>query len=95
MAVGSDQRREERRPIVAAMVPEPDLEAALDLFAIADLAWHDCYGPRDLAVPPGVVDDILLLCEGSLRRLVRLALSATWDFRDVRMAADSKRSARS
>ena len=91
MAVGSDQRRQERRPLVAAVVPPADLEAALDLLAIGDLAWHDCYGPSQLAIAATVLDDILLLCDGNLSRMIRLTRGAIRDFRDLRVAADERR----
>jgi hypothetical protein len=55
------------------------------------MAWHDCYGPRDLEVPPGILDDILLLARGDLAWLIRVSLEAVHDFRDVRVAADAER----
>lgn len=91
MAVGSDQRRDERRPRLEAIFEAQHVEAALDLLAMADLAWHDCYGPRELVIPPDVLEDILLLCRSDLSRLIRVALAAITDFRDVRMAADQAR----
>jgi hypothetical protein len=58
------------------------------------MAWHDCYGPRELEVPAAVLDDILLLAHGDIATLVRLARAAVIDFRDVRMAADAERADR-
>ncbi|MEV4532378.1 hypothetical protein AB0J82_00940 [Asanoa sp. NPDC049518] len=91
MAIGSAARRQERRPAVVDRFGAADMEAALDLLHLADMAWHDCYGPRDLAIPPDVVDDVLLCSEGDLRTLVHVALAAVVDFRDVRVAADQLR----
>lgn len=91
MTVGSEQRRQERSARVAASFPGRDVEAVLDLLHLADMAWHDCYGPRELAVPPPVLDDVLLLARGDLRALVRTARDAVLDYRDVRVAADAIR----
>ncbi|MDS0140103.1 MULTISPECIES: hypothetical protein [unclassified Amycolatopsis] len=91
MAVGSEQRRRERTPRIEAQFSSKNVEAALDLLHLADLAWHDCYGPRELELPPQVLDDVLLLSEGNLAKLIRNARAAVVDFRDVRVAADDKR----
>lgn len=74
-----------------AAVPRRQVEAALDLLHLMDMAWHDCYGPQELEVPPAVLDDVLLLAEGDLALCIRVALDAVRDFRDVRVAADEKR----
>lgn len=91
MALGSAQRRAERRARIEASFPAGQVEAALDLLALADSAWHDAYGPRDLEVPGDVLDDILLLAGGDLATLVTTARAAVTDFRDVRMSADQVR----
>jgi hypothetical protein len=91
VAVGGAARREERRPQVAAIFAGPDVEAALDLLAMADMAWHDNYGPDDLSIPPAVLEDILLLCRGDLNTLIRVSMAAVIDFRDVRVAAAAAR----
>lgn len=91
MAVGSLQRRQERKPRIEAQFPAEEVDAALDLLHLADMAWHDCYGPRELEVPEQVLDDVLLLANGSLRDLVRDVLLAIEDFRDIRTAADDER----
>ena len=92
MAIGSEARRRERRPRVEEQFGTRRVDAALDLLHLMDMAWHDCYGPRELEVPPEVLDDVLLLADGDLAKLVRLALAAVVDFRDVRLAADDRRS---
>ncbi|WP_433832844.1 hypothetical protein ACQP2E_17215 [Actinoplanes sp. CA-015351] len=91
MAIGSDGRREERRPRVEGTFPSSHVEAALDLLHLTDMAWHDCYGPGELALPDPVLDDILLLADGGLVALIRLSREAVIDFRDVRVAADHHR----
>ena len=91
MAVGSHARRDERRRRIEAAFPGGQVEAALDLLHLADMAWHDCYGPRELALPGPVLDDVLLLAGGDLVALIRVARDAVGDFRDVRVAADHLR----
>src|SRR3954467_3096746 len=73
MAIGSDQRRRERRPRVMRQFDPGEVEAALDLLALTDMAWHDCYGPRELEIPAHVLDDVLLLAQGNLAKLIRVA----------------------
>jgi hypothetical protein len=65
-------------------------EAALDLLEITELAWHDCYG--EPTFPDEVLDDLLVLSDGDLARLVAAARLAVTDWRDLRVAADRKRS---
>ncbi|MFB6398124.1 hypothetical protein [Polymorphospora lycopeni] len=91
MAVGSAQRRGERLPRIAASFRQPEVEAALDLLELADLAWHDCYGPQELCLPPDVLDDVLVLADGDLAALARMARAAVRDHRDVRVAAGEHR----
>jgi hypothetical protein len=91
VAIGSEQRRAERRGVVAAQFAGDHVEAALDLLHLGDMAWHDCYGPRELEIPSDVLNDVLLLARGDLARLVRWTRAAVVDFRDVRAAADGKR----
>jgi hypothetical protein len=93
MAIGSRQRRAERRPRIKELFDPKHVDAALDLLHLTDMAWHDCYGPRELEVPPRVLDDILMLAEGDLATLIRVAREAVIDFRDVRTAADDRRAA--
>jgi hypothetical protein len=90
MAIGSEQRRRERRPEVEALFGPQRAEAALDLLHLADMAWHDCY-PKDLAIDPDVLADILLCSRGDLAELISVAREAVIDFRDVRLAADALR----
>ncbi|WP_435205717.1 hypothetical protein [Micromonospora sp. bgisy143] len=91
MALGSEQRRAERRPRVEGLFAGGQVDAALDLLHLMDMAWHDCYGPQELEVPPPVLDDVLLLADGDLAVLITVAREAVIDFRDVRIAADERR----
>ncbi|OXM60779.1 hypothetical protein [Amycolatopsis vastitatis] len=91
MAVGSAQRRQARTPRIEAQFSSAHVKAALDLLDLADMAWHDCYGPRELEIPSQVLEDVLLLAEGDLAKLIRISRAAVLDFRDVRMAADDER----
>ncbi|MGN9910085.1 hypothetical protein ACTMTJ_21280 [Phytohabitans sp. LJ34] len=91
MAVGSAQRRQERKPLVEASFAPREVEAALDLLHLTDMAWHDCYGPRELEIPARVLDDVLLLARGDPAALISVARAAVIDFRDVRVAADHER----
>ena len=64
VAIGSEQRRRERRPRVKALFASREVEAALDLLHLTDMAWHDCYCPHELEIPSQVLDDVLLLARG-------------------------------
>ncbi|MFF1608775.1 hypothetical protein ACFVYA_13420 [Amycolatopsis sp. NPDC058278] len=91
MTVGSEQRRQARTPRIEAQFSSADVEAALDLLHLADMAWHDCCGPRELELPSQVLEDVLLLAQGDLASLIRISRAAVLDFRDVRVAADDER----
>jgi hypothetical protein len=60
-------------------------EAALDLFELLELAWHDCYG--DITPPQQVVEDVWRFAEGDLGRLAAAARLAVTDHRDLHLAA--------
>ena len=62
---------------------------ARDVLVLTEMAWHDCYG--EAAPPASVIDDILVVADGDLGRLVQAALLAVTDFRDLRVVADAKR----
>lgn len=89
MAVGRPERRDERRTRVVASVGESSADAALDLLELVELAWHDCYG--ELTPPDDVIEDILILGQGRMDRLIRAAYLAVVDWRDLRVAADAQR----
>ena len=63
---------------------------ALDLLELTELAWHDCYG--EITPPAAVIDDILLLSEGSIDRLIEASRLAVTDWRDLKVAAQELRS---
>jgi hypothetical protein len=94
MAIGNEHRRQARKPRIEAQFSSADVEAALDLLHLADMAWHDCFGPRELEMPSQVLDDVLLLAEGDLAKLIRTSRAAVLDCRDVRLAADDERTKR-
>ena len=64
-------------------------DRAKEVLALTEMAWHDCYG--EASPPASIVDDILVVADGDLARLVQAALLAVTDFRDLRVAADAKR----
>ncbi len=61
----------------------------LDLLELTEIAWHDCYG--EMTPPETVIDDMLLLSEGSVDRLIQMARLAVTDWRDLKVAADEMR----
>lgn len=88
MAVSREERRSERRTKVAAYFADRT-DRALDLLELLEMAWHDAYG--EVPPPESVIDDVLLLSEGSLRLLIRWARLAVADSRDVHVAASAAR----
>ena len=89
MAVGRAARRSERQPRVVAVFGEEQAPRALDLLELLEYAWHDCY--REVTPSEAIVDDILLLSEGRIERLIEMARLAVTDWRDVRLAAEYRR----
>ncbi len=71
---------------------ERDVEAGLDLLELAELAWHDCYG--EITPSEAVVDDILIVSEGTLAGLIRAVRLAVTDRRDLMVLADDMRQGR-
>lgn len=74
---------------MAAVFADSDVEPALDLLELAELAWHDCYG--EITPSDAVVDDILIVSEGSLSGLVGAVKRAVTDARDLRVMAAAMR----
>ena len=62
---------------------------ALDLLELLELAWHDCY--NEITPSEEIIDDILLLSDGRLDRLIVAARLAVTDSRDLKMAAEDRR----
>ncbi len=59
------------------------------LLELLEFAWHDCYS--EITPPEEVVDDVLVLSQGDLSRLISSARLAVSDWRDTRVAADRLR----
>lgn len=92
MAVARAERRKQREARIVAVFGADVAEAALDLFELTELAWHDCYG--EVTPPDAVIEDMLAVSGGSIDGLVRAARLAVIDSRDLRMAADRVRGRR-
>jgi hypothetical protein len=73
-----------------AVFGEEGASLALDLLELTELAWHDCYG--EVSPPEDIVEDMLLLSEGSIARLIQFARLGVTDWRDLKVAADAYRS---
>ena len=71
------------------MYAEAQASAALDLHDIFELAWHDCYG--EVTPPPGVIEDMFTLSDGTVGGLIQAALLAVTDWRDLKVAAEERR----
>jgi hypothetical protein len=88
MVTSSEDRRRTRSQR-ATEVFGSRAEAALDVLALLDFAWHDCY---DEPTPSDdVIEDIWLVADGNLGRFVSAAHLAVLDFRDLRLRADERR----
>jgi hypothetical protein len=87
MAVGRAERFEERKPRIVAVFGsgEERLRLVSEIFALMEMAWHDCYG--EVSPPEEVVDDVLLCSGGTLDGLVTAAHLAVVDARDLRVWA--------
>ncbi len=92
MAVGREQRRIQRRERVSHHFAETDVDPALDLLEMLEIAWHDCYG--DVTPSEDIVDDVLILSAGELAGLIRSAHLAITDWRDLNMEAAAIRNQR-
>ena len=84
--------RAERRAAREARACEAfgsDASAALDLFELTELAWHDCYG--EVTPPDNVIDNMFVCSGGSLATLAKATRVAVTDYRDLWMWADQVR----
>jgi hypothetical protein len=88
MAVSRAQRRIEREPRVIAVFGDEGAPRALDL-ELVEYAWHDCY--QEISPPEEIIDDMLLLSDGRIDRLIAVARLAITDWRDLKVAADTRR----
>lgn len=83
--IGRKNRRVARRDRVEAVMGATDVDAALDVIELMELAWHDCYG--EPSPPEQVIDDVLTVSRGDLASLASAALLGVTDWRDLRLAA--------
>jgi hypothetical protein len=83
--VGRTERRQQRVARVQAVFGAKT-STALDLLELAELARHDVYGE----ISPGeeIVDDILVVSQGTLDGLIGTTRLAVTDWRDLKIAAD-------
>ena len=88
MAVSRAERRSERTARATELFGTR-AGAALDLLELLELAWHDCYD--EVTPPEQVIEDIWVVSGGDLADLVAAVHLAVTDFRDLRLAADSRR----
>jgi len=88
MVIGRRNRRAARAPRARELFRE-NTAAALDLLELLELAWHDCYA--EVSPPDEVIEDVWIVSEGQLPKLVQAARLAVEDSRDLRMNADSLR----
>lgn len=85
MVIGRNDRRGARRSRVEA-AGAANVEPALDVLELMELAWHDCYG--ESTPPEQVIDDVLTVSRGDLASLASAALLGVTDRRDLRLAAE-------
>lgn len=89
MAVSRADRRRDRTNRALAVFGEERAPIALDLLELTELAWHDCYG--EITPSEDIIEDMLLLSEGSIERLVQVARLGITDWRDLKVAAEAFR----
>ena len=89
VAVSRAERREERKLRVEAIFAQDLVASALDLLELTELAWHDCYG--EITPSEDLIDDMLLLSEGSIERLIQVVRLGVSDWRDLKVAAEEFR----
>ena len=87
-----DERRSARRPRAEAVFGQ-QADAALDVLALLDFAWHDC--TNESSPPDEVIEDIWVVGDGDLSAFISSAHLAVIDFRDLRMNAIYARKERS
>ena len=88
MATSRADRRKKRASRAAELFGA-SADVALDALELLELAWHDCYG--EMSPPEQVIEDIWVMSDGDLERLISAAHLAVIDFRDLRVNADAKR----
>ena len=88
MTVSRAQRRAAREPRAVALFGA-HAAAALDLLELTELAWHDCFG--EVSPSDELIDDMLLLSDGTLDGLIASTRLAVTDWRDLKVAAAERR----
>jgi len=88
MVIGRTNRRNARAPRARQLFGE-NAEEALDLLELLELAWHDCYA--EVSPSDEVIEDVWIVSEGQLPKLIQAARLAVQDPRDLRMNADGLR----
>jgi len=88
MVIGRANRRDTRAPRARELFGE-DAEVALDLLELLECAWHDCYA--EVSPSDEVIEDVWIVSEGQLPKLIQAARLAVQDPRDLRMNADGLR----
>ena len=86
------ERRAARAERVAAVFAPAETESVLDLLETMEIAWHDVYA--EISPPEAVIDDVLSLSGGNLAALIRAVRLGLADPRDLKVAADRRRSSR-
>jgi hypothetical protein len=91
MALGRDERFEERKPRVVAVFGDDEgtLRSVFEVFALMEMAWHDCYG--EITPAEEVVENVLVCSGGTIDGLVSAAHLAVIDRRDLWIAAEAIR----
>jgi hypothetical protein len=91
MAVGRAERFRERTPRIVAVFgsDEATLRTVYEIFALLELAWHDCYS--EVTPSDRVIDDVLLCSRGTIEGLISAAHLAVIDSRDVFVGASQIR----
>ena len=60
---------------------EATLRTVYEVFALLELAWHDCYS--EVTPSDRVIDDVLLCSRGTIEGLISAAHLAVIDSRDL------------
>lgn len=89
MAIGRAERRSKRTEQAVEVFGEEQAKVALDLLELTEFAWHDCYG--EVTPSDALIEEMFLLSEGSIERLIEVARLAVADWRDVKVAAEELR----
>jgi hypothetical protein len=88
MTVGREQRMAAIRPRIEAEFGPHLVATIIEILTLTELAWHDAYG--EPSPPEQVVEDIIVVSGGDLRRFIAAALLAVTDPRDLRLSAVAK-----